>query len=113
WDLTREQAPDLVVFYDGVNELWATELLRARDAEDVREPIDVFAEQARQGTLRGGTPAPDPPPGAAVVNPPKIVHHAPEFTARLAMNRYARSLEMSRATLGANGVPGAWFWQPS
>ena len=64
WDLTVEAAPDLVVFNDGVNEIWGTNVLQNQRIGDVPYPIEPLTEDIWAGILRtNDAPAPDAPPG--------------------------------------------------
>ena len=72
WDLTTEPAPDLVLFYDGVNETWEGSTLNrfsTGDVPDMYDPTLLDAwENGREGT---STDAPAAPPGARLVGRPR------------------------------------------
>ena len=100
WDLTTNPRPDLVVFYDGVNDrFWQPALA---------DPI--FANLwDRSGRSEGEDPA--GPAGSEVSGPPE-----PRYGGLLqteeGVRRYDRAREMSRATATATGVPVRYVWQP-
>lgn len=109
WDLTVDDPPDLVVFYDGVNEVWSARYLS--DRGDVRDPVDPQTEDlARSFFSRDPLP---PPRGGRLVPVTTVPELDLAAVGDLAGRRYARSLEMSRDIAAANRIPVAWFWQPS
>jgi lysophospholipase L1-like esterase len=100
WDLTTNPRPDLVIFYDGVNDrFWQPGL---------SDPIfDALWDQS--GRTEGDPP--QGPAGSRVAGPPE-----PRFGGLLqteeGVRRYDQAREMSRATAAAAGVPVRYVWQP-
>ncbi|MFM7069638.1 MAG: hypothetical protein ACKOYM_09280 [Actinomycetes bacterium] len=45
WDLSREPAPDLVVFYDGVSDVNGALWLNDQQLGDIREPLETLTEE--------------------------------------------------------------------
>lgn len=111
WDLTVEPAPDLVVFYDGVNEMWMTNYLNAPETNHLWLAIEPTTEQILiEQRPSGEAPAPD---GAEVKPHPTVPSRTDEDFGRISAERYARAIGMSEAIARARGVPAQWFWQPS
>ena len=118
WDIAVNDPPDLVVFYDGINEMMAA--FQAQDtgrSTSMTAPIDPTMEKLGDRDLaqfgyQGSNPADGP--ADAAVDPPKALPtvEAEEFGA-MAAKRYEASRTASRALAEAEGVPVAWFWQPS
>ena len=111
-----DDRPDLVVFYDGVNEVMAaarrselgfptalvpwdpiTEPLAARYEEEARTRVDPF----------------DAPGGASRVTSTTEPQVGPEEIGRSAVDVYDASRATARALAEAEGLPVIWFWQPS
>lgn len=114
WDLANEPSPDLVLFYDGVNEIWGTGTRRSEAEPDVTEPIAPMTDQFWNELLKAYDSAPPPAPDGAV---PPTTSVGEKLSAtdvgRLAVDRYRRSLSMSRDIAEARDLPTVWFWQPS
>lgn len=113
WDLLREPPPDLVVFYDGTNELWSGQYLSLAQLGNVPRPLDLFVEFRKQDVRDPTATKFRTPPGASIPTSTTVVHPDVEFTAGLVMERYAESLALSRTTLRAHSIRGLWIWQPS
>ena len=111
WDLTQLVPPDLVVFYDGGEEVEAALELHRRGLGDVLAPYDPMLTD-RYDELVGPVVAPDAPlSGGDLVGWPR--HPGPEpAPGILAVRRYERSRAMSQRTAEAVGVPARWFWEP-
>lgn len=111
WDLTAEPAPDLAVFYDGVNEIYG-----GQGGNEIREGLEAPTNPALFGLWRGRTrtlgPAPTGPQGARITEVPERVV-GPAARARKIVRRFDRSREMSADTAEHHGVPVRYFWQPS
>ncbi|MCU1496461.1 MAG: hypothetical protein JWM47_414 [Acidimicrobiales bacterium] len=118
WDVAAERPPDLVLFYDGVNDLGAAQGRNGdgRAAEPL--PIDATLDDLRKGIEPArqwfnrfdGLSAPD-----GVVLPPAASGDVldPEGVGRAAVARFELSRELSRHAASDAGVPVVWFWQPS
>lgn len=114
WDLTVSEPPDLVVFYDGVNEIWGTQALLNANLGDWPHPMEPLTQDIWKGWLKGESQAPpEPPRGIGLTPPPRTEINTPEGAGTLAGDRYSRSRKMGRDTAAANGVPIKWFWQPT
>ena len=114
WDLTTEQAPDLVLFYDGVNETWEGSTLNrfsTGDVPDMYDPTLLDAwENGREGT---STDAPAAPPGARLVGRPRGPVLGLVGEAKATIDRYDRARALSKSTATAHSLPVRYFWQPS
>ena len=111
WDLTVEDPPDLVFFYDGVNELWQSAYINERETNFDYVAIEPTTEEI----AKGERPTGDPPKraGAKLVTPPEVGPRTNEDLGRLAAERYGRAIAMSEATARVHNIPVMWFWQPS
>ena len=114
WDLTTEPAPDLVLFYDGVNETWEGSTLNrfsTGDVPDMYDPTLLDAwENGREGT---STDAPAAPPGARLVGRPRGPVLGLVDEAKATIDRYDRARALSKSTATAHSLPVRYFWQPS
>lgn len=103
--LTRRPAPDLVVFYDGLNDL-GLQFQRAGQGDlDLDRPSILGAETFEQvlgdaGVLAPGEPT-DPPQG-----------DRSEEVFRTTAEHYRDGVEMATWAADANRVPIRFFWQP-
>lgn len=118
WDVATYGPPDMVFFYDGFNEQWATQILANRELGDAYAPVDPVTEDFWQNEGGFGGPlsdlsAPDAPPGAHLLSLRPVKIEGPVEAAELTMRRYDRSRKISRDISVANGVPTSWFWQPT
>ncbi len=122
WDLANEAPPDLVVFYDGVNEIRSLEFVTDGPARPVsfvkenfwRQYLGLTGEsgaalaESLVGRRPGGTP-----PGGSIVPVPA----APELDAtgwgELAVARFERSRATSSVLADGYGVPVVYLWQPA
>ena len=113
WDLIVEEPPDLVVFYEGGEEVAAAVQLTERDLGDVRAPYEPYIENLYDEITGGGTPTPPP---AVVESLGWPVAPAPDRSGsagHLAATRYDRSREISQHTAMRNDIPVRYVWQPS
>ena len=112
WDLAVGPPPDLVVFYDGANELWAARTMNDRGVPDGSGPFDPLLEQFWDGVLdaRGGD-VPDAPPDGRLVPTSTVAPREPSEIGELAARRYGLARRASEATVGS--IPTHWFWQPT
>lgn len=105
WDVANEAAPDLVVFYDGGDDLAATA------SADVEAPDHVRTDFWHRYAERFPPLPIDPPPGASTGDRPPTGREAP-LDAAAVVSRFDRSLEVTDAVAAATGVPVRYFWQP-
>lgn len=121
WDLANEAPPDLVVFYDGVNEMRSLEFVTEGPARPVSFVKENFWTQYLAATGEEGTAIAESVVGRRPLGTPPGAHRvpqpgAPELDARgwgdLAAQRYEKSRSTSEALADAYGVPVAYFWQP-
>ncbi len=122
WDLTREQAPDLVAFYDGASDVVGASWLEQQGLPDVEAPIEPLTEtflaspaisQAIRDYRSRGQAQPPAPPGVAVEPAPTAAPRTPEEVGELAVNRYERARRMSVDLTEIHGLRTFWFWQPT
>lgn len=111
WDLASEPPPDLVVFYDGVNEL-AGSMGRNEDRSGDHEARtdQVMDRLRREGVLP--EPVAEAPPGVRLVEADEVVL-GPGELAEHAVARYDTARRVSSTYLAARSVPAVWFWQPA
>lgn len=100
WDLTAWPAPDLVVFYDGVNDRWSEMALK-----------DGIFDAFWDNTHRSDPPPPEGPPGSRLRPQGDGLEPVEAPTVR-GKERYDLTREMSSATAAQHGVPVRYFWQP-
>lgn len=104
-----EGPPDMVVFYDGGNDLNAQKI-RAADGRGTDESDFSFAEDDIDHLLRdgpfgfGATAEPRRRRTKVTTTPAEIAGHA--------MNRYVRGVELARRFAGEVGVVPVFVWQP-
>lgn len=113
WDLTIEDPPDLVVFYDGVNEIWAARGLNDRGGH-LDQPYEPLTEEVWAGIDQQWGPSVHPPPdGARALDPESLPSMSGRAIGELATRLYARSLKLSGDVASANSIPLVRFWQPA
>jgi hypothetical protein len=113
WDLVEDPPPDLVLFYDGANELWGAHSLNQEELGDIRRPIDPLVEDIWRELDRVPDQVPPGPAGAELQGDLPARPLSTAETGRLAADRYDRSRKLSSDTATANGLPIRWYWQPS
>lgn len=112
WDLTWEDAPDLVAFYDGVEEVSSALVLSERGLGDTRAPFEPYSELLYEELF--DVPAQlEPPPGVDDIAWPTVSDLPNDDPGRLAVVRYDRARQMSRDAAAGAEVPIRWFWQPT
>lgn len=114
WDAAAEDPPDLVIFYDGFNELAAATFRNdvARGGE--RWPVDWTGEAFQRSTSWFASPLVLPwrvPDGAELDEPPET-RLGPVALGRSAVHRYDLGRLAGIAVAQRTGVEAAWFWQP-
>jgi lysophospholipase L1-like esterase len=112
WDVTVHRPPDLVVFYDGVNEIWGTQRLNNLGLGDTKLPVEPLKEEYWEGLVKDLEPAPAPD-GDEMRTPTTIASLSAKGMARLAVTRYDRSRQMASDVATARRVPIEFFWQPN
>ena len=114
WDLATYGPPDLVIFYDGINDVTATQTLVNEHVGDVYAAVDFQNDDLWKRYLEQvDPPAPPSVPGASVPHPPKVVTDTPAQFVTLLMKRYNRSRVVSRDVSAVHHVPTYYVWQPS
>jgi lysophospholipase L1-like esterase len=116
WDVAAEGAPDLVVFYDGFNDLSGA---ARRNNDPTRGYSPAWPVPGRAYSAPPGDDnallrrifgrAPDGAGRNPTVVPPKL---APSALGDAAMTAFQRGREPARRLMRADGVPIQWFWQP-
>jgi hypothetical protein len=110
WDLTQDRPPDLVVFYDGAEEVQSVLDLHRRGLGDVRAPFESFVSDLYDDiTVK---PLERPPDGVETLGWPSL-DTPPTSLGELAVQRYERARQTSEGTAKARDVPVRYFWQPS
>jgi lysophospholipase L1-like esterase len=112
-DLTEEPAPDLVIFYDGVNDGWEAHEAAMSGAWESKRIFDPTSSTAWAATGRSDGPLPDAPPGASFRAPTSPDVEDPRATSREMMRRFDRARMLSRAIAAEHGLEPHYFWQPS
>lgn len=117
WQAAGPDRPDLVIFYDGANDLG-----NAMTGDGTFQPIDstvraVEEDQQRNWPLKSfflGLFGNRPPPGVEAPEEPVHRHDlmTPEEVGRLGVQIYERSRSLSKAVASELGITTWWFWQP-
>ena len=119
WDVTGDgPKPDVVVFYDGVNDVAAAnERNTYRTNGDADTPSLVLGtfrdEYRRRKELSERFFPPAAPSGGGITPTTVSPQLGPKELARRAVSDYERSRLVSRATAVATGTDVLWFWQPT
>ena len=122
WDLTRQPAPDLVVFYDGASEIVAASWVAEERRADPDQPVEPLTElvlesepiaAAVREAKAGGQTRPPVPDGVEVTRLAEVAERTPEEVAALALRSYGRAREMSTTLADQHGLEVTWFWQPT
>ncbi|HYF45697.1 MAG TPA: SGNH/GDSL hydrolase family protein, partial [Acidimicrobiales bacterium] len=109
--LTTEEPPDLVVFYDGINDT-AVEIQQAFGGiGTVGDPTDIFAYAFRQALAGTATPSAGVPAPLAPV-PPVGRPPGRDDVVEGTMQVYGQGLDLARRLAEAYGFPVVHFWQP-
>ena len=112
-DVTQDPRPDLVVFYDGFEEVLAAQDLTNRGIGDVVAPYEAYGEQTFDRLVNDGQGATPPPPGVESAGWPTVPGAPAASVGELAARRYARARTMTEARAKVAGVPVVYVWQPS
>ena len=113
WDLTFEEPPDMVIFYDGVNDGWAASTLNIVGAGDIRPMRDPTTFDLWQDTGRSGGRLPEGPPGSSFIGTRTDVDLPPGTLERVMVERYNRARTLSRTAAEAHRVAVRYVWQPT
>jgi hypothetical protein len=112
WDLTWEDPPDLVAFYDGADEVDSALVLSERGLGDTRAPFEPFSEELYE-ELFDVPEQLQPPTDIDYLGWPTLSDLPNDDPGRLAIARYDRTREMSRDAAAIADTPVRWFWQPT
>jgi lysophospholipase L1-like esterase len=110
-DLTQEAKPDLVIFYDGVNDAAAGYAYSDKGYFDLRTPVDSTTIDVWNSTKRSDPPVPSGPPGSRMIGPDKSPGDAD--IAGYTMRQYNWAREVSGMIAEQAGIPIVYVWQPS
>jgi hypothetical protein len=114
WDLTGNRAPDLVLFYEGAEEVAAALQLTKKDLGDVRAPYEPLNENLYDDLEHVPAVPPSVPAGSSnYVGWPRVSDADRNDAGALAATRYVRSLQLSDDSAAAAGIPVRYFWQPT
>jgi lysophospholipase L1-like esterase len=114
WDVATYGPPDLVIFYDGINDTTAAQTLVNDRTGDRYSPVDFQNDDFWRRFLEQNPPtASKKPAGASVPKPKQVITEGDDAFAKLLMTRYDRSRKMSEDISKANGVPTYYVWQPT
>lgn len=112
WDLAQEPPPDLVLFYDGANDGWATHELSMMETGDVAVPLEPTLAAMWRDLGRAGRSVPDGPPGSKLLGYPKAEPPTLAVQASRTVDRWDRARQASEAAAAAHGVLARYVWQP-
>ncbi len=112
WDLTQSPPPDLVVFYEGAEEVGAELELRRRGLGNTLAPFESFITGLYDEVANVPDEPPPAPDGVSLDGWP-TVDSTDRSPGELAAARYDRSRAMSRWTTEAADLPVRYYWQPS
>jgi hypothetical protein len=114
WDLATYGPPDLVIFYDGINDTTATQTLVNAKEGDRYAQVDFQNDDQWARILElNPQPEPDDVPGAEVLHPKRRRINDLGDYADLLWVRYDRAREMSRNLSRDDHVPTYYLWQPT
>ncbi len=114
WDSEVEPQPDLVIFFDGYNELLSSWSLNETGEAERAAPLDQTLEAAlRDRPTDGGDALREGPAGALLFEPAPGKELDPPALGLSAVDHYSQSLSVSTATALHNRTPAFWFWQPT
>lgn len=112
--LVAGERPDLVVFYDGTNDI-ALQLQNALAHRDVAgEPGQLQSDLIRGAMVAAGISGSEAPPSPLVsANAPVPAGHVPlDRLVEDVVNVYRQGIELSIGLGSAYGVPVVHYWQP-
>ncbi|MFZ4434780.1 MAG: hypothetical protein ACOYOQ_16435 [Microthrixaceae bacterium] len=103
--------PDLVIFYDGFEDVLAAEQLVERGLGDVRAPYEAFGEQAFDRIVNDGDGATPPPTGVESLGWPTVPGMPVSSVGELAVRRYERARRSTIDRARQAGIPVVFAWQ--
>jgi hypothetical protein len=109
--LTGDDRPDLVVFYDGFEEVTSAQELIDRNLGDVRAPYEAFGELTYDRVVNKDRSATPTPPEVTSEGRPTVPGPAPASAGELAARRYERSRRTTVDRARVAGVPVVFVWQ--
>ena len=112
-DLTVDQPPDLVLFYDGVNDLWLARQLETHNLLGWPGAIDPGSVDAETDKAASAAPIPAKPSTADLAPVATERRLTPTQIGRLADEVYRHSREKSLAIARTRGIRARYFWQAS
>jgi hypothetical protein len=112
WDLTQSPPPDLVVFYEGAEEVASELELASRGLGNTLAPFEPFITDLYDEVMNVPE-VPSPAPDGVSLDGWPTVDSTDREPGQLAALRYDRSRAMSRWTAEAGELPVRYFWQPS
>lgn len=112
WDVSDDLSPDLVLFYDGANDIGA-----ATRNLSTTQPVDPPMADAQQLFQRLSSPfdflAGPAPDGAELLPTTTLPARQPRQLGESAAATYARGQQVSERTAAAHGIRAHWLWQPT
>jgi hypothetical protein len=108
---TGDDPPDLVLFYDGFEEVSTAQELVGRNLGDVRAPYEAFGELTYDRVVNKGKSATPTPPEVTAEGWPTVPGPAPATAGELAARRYERSRRTTIDRARVAGVPVVFVWQ--
>ncbi len=111
-DLAAGARPDLVVFYDGVNDAWSSNVLNDIGSSDIPQLFDPTTIDLWNSSRFVKDEQPSPPQGAKLIGRARPAAQ-PSKDAQTVVARYDRSRRTSEAVLRDAGIAGRYFWQPN
>jgi lysophospholipase L1-like esterase len=109
-EFTGEEKPDLVIFYDGFEDVTTSQQLVDRDLGDVLAPYEAYGEQTFDRVVNrgeGGTPTPD---GVTNGGWPTVPGPAAADAGELAVRRYDRARRSTVDRARVAGIPVVFVW---
>ena len=112
WDMAVERHPDLVLFYEGAEDVQSAEALNGLPIGALRTPYEALVENLWNEISHAPRDPTKAPPGT-VADDRRVVATSPRQVGQLAVKRYIQSLGPSDDTARAYHVPVMYLWQPT
>jgi lysophospholipase L1-like esterase len=110
--LAWDEAPDLVVFYDGANDLSLQESLASQGRATSDRPASLIDAELNE-ILRERSTMDDVTGGEATATTQlDPAATTPDALGARVLTRYSRGVSVARAAASGAGVPIRFFWQP-